>query len=50
MPIIGSFFSILAAIVAVAALTVFLSSTNTANIIKNLFDGLSGSLRASMGR
>ena len=47
---IGSFAGILAAIVGVAGLFVFLGSSNTAGIIKNIFDGFTGSLKAAMGR
>ena len=47
---IGSLAGILGAIVGVAGLAVFLGSTNTAGIIKNIFDGFTGSLKASMGR
>lgn len=46
---LGGIFSIAASIVGVAMLFVFLSSTNTATIIKNIFDGFAGSLRAAMG-
>lgn len=46
---LGGVAGIFSAIIGVAMLSVFLSSTNTAQIIKNLFDGFSGALRASMG-
>lgn len=49
MPSLGGFIGILSAIVGVAFLTVALSSSNTATIIKNIFDGFTGSLRAAMG-
>lgn len=46
---LGGFVSILMAIVGVAGLSVALSSTNTSGIIKSIFDGFTGSLKASMG-
>lgn len=46
---LGGILSIASAIVGVAFLTVALSNSNTANILKNIFDGFAGSLRASMG-
>lgn len=45
----GGVISIATAIIGVAFLSVALSSTNTATILKNIFDGFSGSLRAAMG-
>lgn len=46
---LGGILGIASAIVGVAFLATALSSTNTANIIKNIFDGFAGSLRAAMG-
>ena len=46
---LGGILSIAGAIVGVAFLFVALSSTNTAGIIKNIFDGFAGSIRAAMG-
>lgn len=48
MPSIGAAFGILSAIVGVATLTVFLTSTNTAAIISALFSGFTSSLQAAM--
>lgn len=41
---------IFSGIIGVAFLTVALSHTTTATIIKNIFDGFAGSLRAAMGK
>lgn len=46
---LGGVLGIFSAIVGVAFLTVALGSPNTAGIIKNIFDGFSGALKASMG-
>lgn len=48
MPV-GSIVGIFSAIIGVAFLTVALSHSSTATIIKNIFDGFQGSLRAAMG-
>ena len=45
---LGFFASIFSGIIGVAFVTTVLASTNTASIIKNIFDGFSGSLRAAM--
>lgn len=45
----GGVLGIFSAIVGVAFISVALSSTNTAGIIKNIFDGFAGSLKAAMG-
>ncbi len=47
---IGGVMGIFSAIIGVAFLTVALSHTTTATIIKNIFDGFAGSLRAAMGK
>lgn len=46
---LGGLTGLLGAVVGVAFLAVALGSSNTANIIKNIFDGFTGSLRAAMG-
>jgi hypothetical protein len=46
---VGSIIGIFSGIIGVAFLSVALSNTNTATIIKNIFDGFAGSLRAAMG-
>lgn len=46
---VGSVLGIFAAIVAVAGLAVFLGSSNTSSIVKSIFDGFAGSLKAAMG-
>lgn len=45
----GGVLGIFSAIIGVAFLTVAVSHTQTATIIKNIFDGFSGSLKAAMG-
>ncbi|HEX9414108.1 MAG TPA: hypothetical protein VF916_11445 [Ktedonobacterales bacterium] len=46
---IGSIIGIFTAIIGVAFLATALSHSSTATIIKNIFDGFAGSLRAAMG-
>lgn len=46
---LGQVVGIFSAIVTVALLTVLVSSTNTANIIKSFGDAFSGSLKSAMG-
>ncbi len=46
---LGKFFDLFAAIVSVATVTVIVTSTQTANIIKAWGEAFSGSLRAAMG-
>lgn len=46
---LGGIIGIASSIVGVAFLFVALSSNNTATILKNIFDGFAGSLRAAMG-
>lgn len=46
---VGSIMGIFSGIIGVAFLATALSSTNTAGIIKNIFDGFAGSLKAAMG-
>lgn len=46
----GGIIGVFSAIVGVAFLTVALSHSSTATIIKNIFDGFAGSLRAAMGK
>jgi hypothetical protein len=47
---VGSFITLLGGIVGVTALLVFLGSTNTSGIIKAIFDGFTGSLKAASGK
>lgn len=47
---VGSVVGIFALITGVAFLTVALGSPNTSNIINAVFNGFTGSLKASMGR
>jgi hypothetical protein len=47
---LGKIFDIMGAIVAVAGVTVAVSSTNTANIIGAFGKAFSGSLQAAMGQ
>lgn len=47
---VGGIMGIFSGIIGVAFLTVALSHTTTATIIKNIFDGFAGSLRAAMGK
>lgn len=46
---VGGIIGIFSGIIGVAFLATALSSTNTAQIIKNIFDGFAGSLKAAMG-
>lgn len=46
---VGSVIGLFAAIVGVGALFVFLGSNNTSSILKSVFDGFTGSLKAAMG-
>jgi hypothetical protein len=46
---IGSAIGLLGAIIGVAALVAFLGSSNTSGIIKSIFDGFTGSLKAALG-
>jgi hypothetical protein len=45
---VGFIASIFAGIIGVAMLTVALGSPNLANIIRSVFDGFAGALRAAM--
>lgn len=45
---IGFLASVFSGIIGVAMLTVALSSSNLADIIKNIFDGFAGALKAAM--
>jgi hypothetical protein len=46
---VGSIVGIFTGIIGVAFLATALSHSTTATIIKNIFDGFAGSLRAAMG-
>jgi len=48
--VVGRIVDIIAAIVAVAGLTVAVSSPNTATLIKSFGSAFSGSLQAAMGQ
>ena len=45
----GAVLGIFSAIIGVAFLTVALGSPHTSGIIKSIFDGFTGALKASMG-
>lgn len=47
---VAKIFGVLGAVVAVAGVTVAVSSTNTANIIGAFGNSFSGSLKAAMGQ
>lgn len=46
---LGGIIGLASAIIGVAFLTTALSHSQTSQIIKNIFDGFAGSLRAAMG-
>lgn len=46
---LGSVAGIFASIIGLAMMVAFLGSPNTAQIIKNIFDGFSGSIKAALG-
>lgn len=48
MPL-GGILSIASAIVGLAFLTVAVTHTQTATILRNIFDGFAGTLKAAMG-
>lgn len=47
---LGAVTGLLASIVGLAMVVAFLGSPNTASIIKNIFDGFSGSISAALGK
>lgn len=47
---VGSVIGIFMAFIGVAALVTFLGSNNTSSIIKSIFDGFTGTLKAAVAK
>lgn len=48
--VLGSAVTLGMGLIGLAAIAAFLTSNNSSGIVKNIFDGFSGSLRAALGK